>query len=213
MRRNLTGHFWCLYLTHRHSFMFLFSFCFVDCLTSCCRFVFQSGFVFHVVIVASLLIRRTHWPLRGLKGALIVWRWYVKRKIHPETYCIPSYDLKINNPLWCEEELGATPALFTSWCCFHIEISYRIFFFLAGTNQVITLVQVWCKFLINHTNIRAQLLVYIISCRYPVHKIDHFPRFLYVSSWHVSLKQRLDMEHFHVFSVVGKNLGCIRPFN
>lgn len=33
MRRNATWHFRRLYLTHRHSVMFLFSFDFVDCLT------------------------------------------------------------------------------------------------------------------------------------------------------------------------------------
>ena len=54
--------------------------------------LFQSRCVFHVVIVASLLIRRTHWPLRGLKGALIVRRWYVEMKVHPGIKHIPSSD-------------------------------------------------------------------------------------------------------------------------
>lgn len=67
----LRGHFWHLYLTHRHS-MFLF---FLMILSTVLLYVvvvglFQSGSVFHVVIVASLLIRRTHWPLRGLKRCL-----------------------------------------------------------------------------------------------------------------------------------------------
>lgn len=27
------------------------------------------------------------------------------------------------------------------------------------------------------------------------------------------VKQHLDTRHFHIYAVVGKNLGCIRPFN
>lgn len=59
-------------------------------------FLFVSILVSVQFCVASLLIRRTHRPFRGFKGALIVWRWYVKDRTPPwnkKDNAPPSYVL------------------------------------------------------------------------------------------------------------------------
>lgn len=63
MRRNETGHFWCLYRNHRHSvtlFPFILSIVLCHAVVVNDDGVIRSRSVFHVVLVASLLIRRTH---------------------------------------------------------------------------------------------------------------------------------------------------------
>lgn len=67
-------------------------------------------------------------------------------------------------------------------------------------------------------NICGAKLKIDISVRYDRYNIDHFHTKIYQCLPHKYfvgrvLMQHLDIGHFHIYVVVGKNKGCIGPFN